>query len=133
MSIAMKPLISFVFVLAFLIAAQASDLNFPDTSPVMGNGINQIFVPLISMDRDEIYVSTNLEGHDMSAECNPDDGTDCECSIIDVQLDSLTTHGQVTSNVIPRNTYVNAIGHKKFEEVFPDQNLFRGLLLAFLM
>lgn len=70
-----------------------------------------------------IYFSKDLSGHSFVDECNPGSppGTPlCSlCSIDDVELESLGEHGVVTSNVHERNTYVNAIGYKKFTETLP--------------
>jgi len=66
-----------------------------------------------------IYTSQNLEGHIVAAECNPGGGTNCYCTDNDVSIVPFGNYGEVTSNVQKRNTYVNAIGHKKFIETFP--------------
>jgi|GEM_PF-1855041 len=67
-----------------------------------------------------IYTSQNLSGHSVAAECNPGGGTSCPCFDEDVALVSFASHGEVTSNVREVNTYVNAIGYKKFVETFPN-------------
>lgn len=67
-----------------------------------------------------IYSSSNLAGHTVAAECNPGDATQCLCSDADAGLSSSAGFGEVTSNVTGRQTYVNAIGHRKFLETLPD-------------
>ena len=74
---------------------------------------------------DPIYTSSNLAGHEVAAECNPGGATECSCSNSDVVIASSLEYGEVTSNIARRNTYVNAIGYKKFEETFPDGNPLR--------
>jgi hypothetical protein len=69
-----------------------------------------------------IYTSKNLSGHIIAAECNPGGGTNCTCSDGDVSIAFFADHGEVTSNVQENHTYVNAIGHKKFSEAFPNGN-----------
>jgi hypothetical protein len=71
-------------------------------------------------DYDTIYTSRDLSGHLVNAECNPGGETSCPCSSADVSISSFGTYGTVTSNVSGANTYVNAIGYKKFEETFPN-------------
>jgi hypothetical protein len=65
-----------------------------------------------------IYSSRNLEGHEIFAECNPGGGTNCACSGEDVRITAYGDFGEVISNVREVNTYVNAIGFKKFTEKF---------------
>ncbi len=67
-----------------------------------------------------IYTSQNLEGHVVNAECNPGGGTNCPCSQDDVAIYSYDSYGEVVSNPFLRNTWVNAIGGKRFMETFPD-------------
>lgn len=71
---------------------------------------------------DLIYTSSNLSGHSVVAECNPGGSTSCICSDDDVDIASFENYGEVTSNVLETNTFVNAIGYKKFEETFPNGN-----------
>ncbi|MBF0370686.1 MAG: hypothetical protein HQL52_14635 [Magnetococcales bacterium] len=84
-------------------------------------------------DTETIYQSTNLDGHQVFAECNPGGGTDCDCSDSDVVIESHAEYGEVTSNPFLNNTYVNAIGYKKFYEGLPNgepldlgQYIYRG-------
>jgi hypothetical protein len=77
------------------------------------------YLPIISNQSNVIYASPGLLGHSVFAECNPGGGTDCACSQLDASISSFTGYGEVT-NVRGVNTYVNAIGFKKFIEVFPD-------------
>ncbi len=67
-----------------------------------------------------LYTSQNLSGHLVFAECNPGGATSCACSADDVSIASFEDYGVVISNVHEVPTYVNAIGYKKFVEVFPD-------------
>jgi hypothetical protein len=69
---------------------------------------------------DTIYTSRDLSGHLVTAECNPGGTTSCPCSDEDVSIESFGTYGTVTSNVRRVHTYVNAIGYKKFQEIFPQ-------------
>jgi hypothetical protein len=69
--------------------------------------------------KETIYESRNLEGHVVTAECNPGGATQCACSDSDAAVVSSASYGEVISNVNHRSTYVNAIGHKKFVETFP--------------
>lgn len=78
------------------------------------------YLPYISNQGEVIYVSPNLFGHSIAAECNPGGVSQCPCSELDVGLATFGEYGEVTSNVREVNTYVNAIGHKKFTETFPD-------------
>lgn len=80
----------------------------------------QVYLPLISRQSRLIYSSQNLKGHSVVPECNPGNGTSCACSEADVSLLPFDGYGEVTSNVREVHTYVNAIGHKKFIENFPD-------------
>lgn len=83
--------------------------------------ISHIFLPIIPNNSEIIYSSTNLEGHSIFGECNPGDGTSCPCNEqLDASIHSFASYGEVTSNPRLRNTYVNAIGFKKFSEFFPD-------------
>jgi hypothetical protein len=81
---------------------------------------SMIYAPIVIKPARTIYESANLDGHSLYAECNPDDGTSCGCSELDVGLVSFAGHGEVTSNVRRRHTYVNALGYMKFTEVFPS-------------
>jgi hypothetical protein len=68
-----------------------------------------------------IYVSTNLTNHAVSVECSPGDPTtNCPCSTADVQLAVFEDHGEVTANINQSNFFVNAIGYKRFQDVWPD-------------
>lgn len=80
----------------------------------------QVYLPLISRQSKLIYSSQNLAGHPVVPECNPGGETGCACSEADVSLESFDGYGEVTSNVRDVHTYVNAIGHKKFIENFPN-------------
>ena len=86
----------------------------------------KIWVPGSSIETDSIwvnivlYVSENLAGHSVAAECNPGAVSSCGCSPQDVQLASLPGYGEVTSNVNKKHTFVNAIGYKKFTEELPN-------------
>jgi hypothetical protein len=78
------------------------------------------YLPLIPKRGNVIYSSHGLLGHSIFAECNPGGDSNCACSQEDALISSFTDYGEVTSNVREANTYVNAIGYKKFIEVFPD-------------
>jgi len=65
-----------------------------------------------------LYTSSNLTGHLVAAECNPGGVTACPCSEADVSI--LADQGIVTSNPRGNNTWVNAIGYKKFIEQLPN-------------
>ncbi|NJO15024.1 MAG: hypothetical protein HC877_04530 [Thioploca sp.] len=67
-----------------------------------------------------LYTSSNLAGHTVAAECNPGGVTACPCSEADVSITSLADQGIVTSNPHGNNTWVNAIGYKKFTEQLPN-------------
>jgi hypothetical protein len=67
-----------------------------------------------------IYTSQNLLGHDVTAECPI--GSSCQCFPENVDVVSKVSYGEVISNVRKTKTYVNAIGHKKFTETFPNGN-----------
>jgi hypothetical protein len=68
-----------------------------------------------------IYTSKNLTGHQVIGECNPGGGSNCSCDEVnDVLLESFEDFGQVTSNPRENYTNVNAIGYKKFTDIFPD-------------
>ncbi|MEK7686078.1 MAG: hypothetical protein AAB466_11710 [Verrucomicrobiota bacterium] len=69
-----------------------------------------------------LYTSQNLAGHAVAAECNPGGGTGCPCSEADVAVVPRADYGEVISNVRQTNTWVNAIGFKKFIEVFRDNS-----------
>lgn len=69
-----------------------------------------------------IYSSRNLSGHSVASECNPGGGTNCTCSDEDVSISFFPGYGEITSNLRGTNTYVNAIGYKKFTEAFPNGN-----------
>lgn len=68
----------------------------------------------------EIYRSANLDGHAVDAECNPGGAQSCPCTRDDVALKVLPTHAEVTSNPRGNQTWVNAIGYKKFTSQLPD-------------
>ena len=78
------------------------------------------YLPILSNQVNILYSSHGLLGHSVFAECNPGGGTNCACSQEDASISSFTGYGEVTSNAREVNTYVNAIGFKKFIEVFPD-------------
>ncbi|MCA9872731.1 MAG: hypothetical protein KC441_03730 [Anaerolineales bacterium] len=78
-----------------------------------------VYLPYVSKQDEVIYVSSNLSGHSIAAECNPGGVSHCPCSEADVDLTVFEDHGEVTSNVREVHTYVNAIGYKKFTETFP--------------
>jgi len=78
------------------------------------------YLPTIRNQGEVIYVSSNLSGHSIAAECNPGGVSQCPCSEADVDLTVFEDHGEVTSNVREVHTYVNAIGYKKFTETFPN-------------
>jgi len=67
-----------------------------------------------------LYSSSNLQGHSIAAECNPGNGTNCSCLDEDASLVSNSNYGEVIANPFHKNTWVNAIGYKKFIESFPD-------------
>jgi len=67
-----------------------------------------------------LYSSLNLDGHTVFAECNPGGTSSCPCSESDVSISWHPDYGEVTSNPRLMNTYVNAIGAKKFVGAFPD-------------
>ncbi|MBC8458350.1 MAG: hypothetical protein H8D67_10180 [Deltaproteobacteria bacterium] len=70
-----------------------------------------------------IYTSQDLSGHSVVAEVNPGGGTSCAGgSDADVSIASFGSYGEVTSNVNLENIWVNAIGHKKFIETFPNDS-----------
>jgi len=68
-----------------------------------------------------LYTSPNLEGHAVAAECNPGGGSDCGCTGEDVVIEFFDDYGEVTSNPQAQNTWVNAIGHRKFIETFDNE------------
>lgn len=68
-----------------------------------------------------LYSSKNLSGHTVADECNPGGGSSCPCSSLDVSLNSFDDYGAVTSNPREVNTWVNAVGYKKFLETFPNE------------
>ena len=80
----------------------------------------QIYLPLLSRQSRLIYSSLNLAGHSLFPECNPGNTSSCPCSGTDVSLLAFESYGEVTSNVRAVNTYVNAIGYKKFVETLPS-------------
>ncbi len=84
-----------------------------------------IFAPIAIAEttHETIYTSPNLEGHVVNAECNPGGGSNCPCSQDDVAIYSYEDYGEVVSNPLSRNTWVNAIGGKRFIEEFPDGTL----------
>jgi hypothetical protein len=63
-----------------------------------------------------IYTSQNLSGHSVTAECPI--GSSCQCFRENVDIVPKVSYGEVSSNVLEKKTYVNAIGHKKFTETF---------------
>jgi hypothetical protein len=68
-----------------------------------------------------LYSSANLAGHLISAECNPGGTTSFPCDpLLDVALVGHASYAEVVSNPRLERAYVNAIGHKKFVETFPD-------------
>jgi hypothetical protein len=80
-----------------------------------------LYLPLVQLQHPPLYASTNLAGHSVIGECNPGGGTACACDpVLDVRLEPFSGYGEVTSNPRQRNTYVNAIGYKKFTDTFPD-------------
>jgi hypothetical protein len=80
-----------------------------------------VYLPLVSREEHEpVYTSCDLSSHSVFAECNPGGASSCSCSELDVSIASLESYGEVMSNPRRINTYVNAIGAKKFVEVFPD-------------
>ena len=97
-------------------------LRFIDTSfyaiASWNEGYNFRFSPQYYL----IYTSQNLSGHSVYAECNPGGETNCSCSDEDVSITYFKDYGEVTSNPREINTYVNAIGYKKFNETFPDRD-----------
>ena len=66
------------------------------------------------------YTSTNLAGHLLSPEPNPGGGTDCAWQDQDVAMASFDGYGEVTSNALGTQSWVNAIGHRKFIETLAD-------------
>jgi hypothetical protein len=80
-----------------------------------------LYLPLVWQQYPLLYASANLDGHSVIGECNPGGGTFCQCDpVMDVKLDSFANYGEVTSNPRRSNTYVNAIGFKKFTDTFPE-------------
>ena len=67
-----------------------------------------------------LFRSSTLADHRIAAECNPGHGTDCACGEADVELRSLPTFGDVTSNALRAHTWANAIGYKKLLFPLPD-------------
>jgi hypothetical protein len=65
-----------------------------------------------------IYTSQNLSNHSVTAECPI--GSTCQCFPENVDIVPKVSYGEVSSNVLEKETYVNAIGHKKFTETFPS-------------
>jgi hypothetical protein len=68
-----------------------------------------------------LYSSTDLAGHAVATEWLGG----AQATASDVDIRSLGTYGEVVSNPKRRDTYVNAIGHKKFIEKFPSGKPFR--------
>ncbi len=86
-----------------------------------GVGITNVAAQTGDESKNEIiYTSQNLAGHEIFAECNPGGATNCPCSGDDVSLGVYESYGEVISNAREINTYVNAIGYKKFTETFPN-------------
>jgi hypothetical protein len=81
---------------------------------------SRAYLPILSNQTKILYSTHNLLGHTIFAECNPGGGTDCSCEQLDASISSFSDYAEVTSNIREHNTYVNAIGYKKFIEVFPD-------------
>jgi hypothetical protein len=65
-----------------------------------------------------IYSSHNLSGHTNFSECNPGGATSCECNQADASLVSFPNYGEVTANPLLHHTFTNALGYKKFTELF---------------
>jgi hypothetical protein len=63
-----------------------------------------------------LYSSPNLAGHSVAAEWLGG----AQATGSDVEIRSLETFGEVVSNPKNHDTYVNAIGHKKFIGTFPS-------------
>ncbi len=67
-----------------------------------------------------IYTSADLAGFSVVPECNPGGDTKCPCGQEDVHLDTQADYGEVTSNYRRESCWVNAIGHKSFTGLLPD-------------
>lgn len=109
-------LMLFVLVLCSCLALPESlTIAQPSETPVA-----RVYLPLVSRQSRLIYSSLNLAGHSLFPECNPGNASSCPCSDADVSLLTFDNYGEVTSNVRTVNTYVNAIGYKKFVESLPS-------------
>jgi hypothetical protein len=90
------------------------------------NDAGNIFLPLILNKYaapELIYHSQNLNDHEIFAECNPGGTSSCPCSTREAAINAFETYGEVVSNPRQINTYVNAIGFKKFVETYLDGEL----------
>ncbi len=105
-----KIFISLIIIFALWISACGKGKHNGSIGSSNGSGIQYTI----------LYTSQNLSGHSVAAECNPGGGTNCPCSAQDVAIVSYAKYGEVTSNIREVNTYVNAIGYKKFIETFPN-------------
>lgn len=88
-----------------------------------GYSEEQLFLPIIVFGYEApslIYHSSNLDQHTIFAECNPGGDSACPCTPAEAHLQAFDTYGEVVSNPRKINTYVNAIGYKKFTETYPD-------------
>ncbi len=90
---------------------------------VSSSSTGDVFLPLVLSNYqppEELYSSTNLFGHSIFAECNPGGTSDCPCSEKEASIRTFPDHGEITSNPDLINTYINAIGYKKFTETYPN-------------
>lgn len=108
-----------VLIICFLIVFPDSITNTIVTAQATITPTVNVYLPIINRQSRLIYSSLNLGGHSVVPECNPGNATSCPCSDVDIYLASFDNYGEVTSNVRNVNTYVNAIGYKKFVETFP--------------
>jgi hypothetical protein len=104
-----------LLMLSSTIATQATTTSVVTTS--LGSAL---YLPFISKGYRTLYSSQNLSGHEVVSECNPGGGSSCPCSEQDVALQAFDDYGEVVANPQQQHTWVNAIGHKKFVEAFPD-------------
>lgn len=82
-----------------------------------------LYLPIVFKPQNEpLYTSHNLNGHSIFAECNPGGTSYCPCSDADVRIISHDAYGEIISNPLEINTYVNAIGGKKFIETLPNNH-----------
>jgi len=110
-----------ILILVILVATGTDDLAIRTATSQNSSELTPYaYLPYISNQGEVIYVSSNLSGHSVAAECNPGGVSQCPCSEMDVGLATFEEHGEVTSNVREVHTYVNAIGYKKFTETFPN-------------